>query len=66
MRVTPGLFFIVTLGLFFIVIPGLFFIVIPGLDPGIHLTTGTVPVSSWIAGSSPAMTNASKHSYPLS
>ncbi|MDY4841245.1 MAG: hypothetical protein SO314_02615, partial [Alphaproteobacteria bacterium] len=25
---------------------GLFFIVIPGLDPGIHLTTGTLLISS--------------------
>ena len=46
------------------------FIVIPGLDPGIHLTIGTVLVSLWILGSQPEndirrnysrMTSASKY-----
>ena len=31
--------------------PGLFFIVILGPDPRIHLTTGTLLISLWIAGS---------------
>ncbi|MDY4842100.1 MAG: hypothetical protein SO314_07035 [Alphaproteobacteria bacterium] len=35
-------------------LPDLFiFLVIAGLDPAIHLSTGTVPVSSWILGSQP-------------